>query len=274
MKIDRQHIITGYCIIFYALMIYKWGNGMFLYQVQPSFFYTREDLFTWVFMQTGIHQWLLNNKDGWIFFDIIFYSAPLLFLVISTKWKSLISAAAFYMLLVNWIYIQCYTLYPTTSIEGYTPWLFFPLVFMFSNKTTFSFLMEALRYFFLFFMLSAGIWKFIQGGIFNISQMSGVLLYQHNQMLTNSTGYWQTDFYYRLIQNPGVSWLLYAISAIIELCFMVGFFTKKYDKLLTVLFIIFLFADYIIMRIPYFEMLPFLLTMQLRKKHLNEGQSF
>lgn len=238
---------------------------MMMYQVQPLFFYTREDLFTWVFMQTGLHQWLLSNDAGWYFFDLIFYTAPLQLLIATYRWQKTIPAFAFYMLIVNWIYIQCYTLYPTTSIEGYTPWLLFPVAFMFCNEKTFSLLIDALRYFFLFFMFSAGSWKFIQGGILNIQEMSGVLLYQHSHQLTNSPSYWQTDFYYWLIQHETISWLLYAGANVIELIFIVGFFTKKYDRMLAALFIIFLIADYFIMRIPYFEMLPFLLTMQLNK---------
>lgn len=217
-------------------------------------------------MQTGIHRWLLNNKHGWYVFDIAFYAAPLLLLLVNYKKEKLISIGAAYMLVVNWVYIQCYTLYPTTSIEGYTPLVFFPALFMFNNEKTFSFLVDALRYFFLYFITSAALWKFIQGGIFNMNEMSGVLLYQHNQQLTNSPGYWQTDFYYWLIQHPGVSWCLYAAATIIELSFIIGFFTKKYDRLLAWLFIVFLIADYFIMRIPYFEMLPFLLTIQLNKK--------
>lgn len=267
----RKNIIAGYCIIFYALMMYKWCNGMMLYQVQPLFFYTREDIFTWVFMQAGLHQWLLNNPAGWYLSDILFYTAPLALLMAAYKKSSWIPALALYTLAVNWAYIQCYTLYPTTSVEGYTPWLFFPVVFMFSNEKTFALLIEALRYFFLFFMASAGLWKFIQGGIFNMHEMSGVLLYQHNQQLTNSPAYRQTEFYYYLIQHSTLSWFLYLLATLIELSFIIGFFTKKYDRQLAVLFIIFLIADYFLMRIPYFEMLPFLLVMQTAGRRNNDG---
>lgn len=268
---NRQHIIIGYCIIFYLLLLYKWSNGMMLYQAQPSFFYTREDLFTWVFMQTGIHKWLLNNQAGCILLDALFYSAPLLLFAISRLNQKLITAVALNMLLINWTYIQCYTLYPTTSIEGYTPWLFFPFAFLFNNKTSFALVVDALRYFFLFFMASAGIWKFIQGGIFNINEMSGILLFQHNQELTNSPGYWLSNFYYWLIQHQFISWALYLVATIIELTFLVGFFTKKYDRQLALLFILFLLADYFIMRIPYFEMLPFLLTMEIKKRKITDS---
>src|SRR5436190_17577130 len=141
-------------------MFYKWMNGLFLYQIEPAFFYTRQDLITWLFMQTGVHQWLLNNARGWILFDALFYSMPLLYLVIYNYAKKFSSIVAIAMLLVNWCYVQCYTLYPSNSIEAHIAWLLFPIAFIPQNKKTFQLLLEGLRYFFLYFFVSAGVWKF------------------------------------------------------------------------------------------------------------------
>src|SRR6476620_7192578 len=140
-------------------MLYKWMNGLFLYQIQPAFFYTRKDLVTWLFMETGIHQWLLNNHGGWSLFDMLFYSQPLLYLVTYKYVSKLASAVAVVMLLINWFYVQCYTLYPSNSIEGHIAWLFFPIVFIPEDKKTFILLFDGLRYFFIFFFSFPSIWK-------------------------------------------------------------------------------------------------------------------
>jgi len=42
------------------------------------------------------------------------------------------------------------------------------------------------------------------------------------------------------------------------------FFTKKYDRFLAMFFVLFLIADYYLMRIPYFELTPLLLTLLLK----------
>jgi len=261
--------VLWYCIIFYVLMLYKWLNGLFLYQSQPSFFYTRQDMFTWLFMQTGLHQWLLNNKQGWILFDVLFYSMPLLYLLVYKFKRSFAPFAAIIMFVINWCYIECYTLYPINSIEAQIAWLIFPVVFIPNKKETFTLLFEGLRYFLLFFFVSAAVWKFVQGGIFSINEMSGILLYQHNQMLTNSSGYWQTNMLYFLIQHPLFSYLLYLSATLLEGCFIIGFFTKKYDGLLAWLFVIFLIADYLVMRIPYFEVSALMLTLILKSSEIN-----
>ncbi|HWB25213.1 MAG TPA: hypothetical protein VG738_07025 [Chitinophagaceae bacterium] len=262
MERDRRYIITTlYCIIFYALMLYKYFNGMLLFQLQPSFFYNREDIFTWVFMQTGLHKWLLNNKTGCILFDVLFYTTPAIYLLHFRASRRTAYVSAMWMLIVNWAYVQCYTLYPSNSIEGHIAWLLFPLVFIARKDKTFWLLLDGLRYFFLFFFASAGLWKLRQGGAFDHLQMSGVLLYQHSQLLTNSPGYWQSKFIMWLVQHAWVSYILYLLATLVELSFITGFFTKKFDRVLVALFILFLIFDNLVMRIPYYEVLPLLLPL-------------
>lgn len=264
----RRQVINWFCVLFYVLMIFKWMNGLFLYQVQPFIFNLRFDLVTWTLMQTGIHQWLLENSVRWIVFDIIFYSMPLFFWLLSKRNEKAGSVVAIFMLVVNWTYIQCYTLYPTNSIESYTAWLLFPILFITTNLRSFYFILHGLRYFFLFFFASAGIWKLVQGGVFNAEQMGGVLLFQHKEFLTSSPTSWYREFVYWLISNSTISYLLYLLGTIIELIFITGFFTRRLDKWLVAGFLLFLTFNVLVMRIHYWEMTPFLLTLLFSKYSL------
>lgn len=257
----RNKIIAAYCIIFYVLMVYKWFNGMFLYQMDPYFFYTRKDVFTWLFMATRIHTFLLNNKAGLLVSDIFFYAAPLLFYFINRNFNKFAKPAAMVLLLINWLYVQCYTLYPTNSIEAHIGWLLFPVVFVPRNIKTAALLFDGLRYFFLFFFASAGIWKFVQGGIFNTHQMSNILLMQHKELLVATPEQWYAVFIRWLINHTSISYALYLMATILELCFIIGFFTKKHDKLLLFAFMLFLLFDHFFMRIPYYDIAPLALTL-------------
>jgi hypothetical protein len=236
---------------------------MWLFQVMPELFLNRFDAFTWIFMKTGIHQWLIHNPEGWMTFDTLFYSFPLIYFLSHNVFRTGSVLIAALMLIVNWVYVQCYTLYPTNSIEAHTAWLLFPVVFLVSNAKTFRLLVKGLRYFFLFFIASAGIWKIVNGGLFNTEQMSGVLLFQHADLLSNSTGYWQTVMIKWLIGHPQTGYALYVLATILEISFIVGFFTKRYDRLLIILFIVFLIFDQLVMRIPYYEVVPYLLTLRI-----------
>jgi len=236
---------------------------MWMFQMMPKLFLTRFDGFTWLFMRTGVHQWLVDNPQGWSLFDAMFYSMPLIYWLSHNVFRTGSTVVAALMLLVNWTYVQCYTLFPTNSIEAHTAWLLFPVVFLATQPKTFRLLMEGLRYFFLFFLVSAGLWKLYNGGFFNTDQMSGVLLYQHADLLSSSPGYWQTEMIQWLINHKAVGYILYIVATILELVFVVGFFTKKYDHLLIVGVFVFLVFDHLLMRIPYYEVLPYLITLRI-----------
>ena len=257
----RAAIIRSYTILFYVLAIYKWFTGMWLYQHDPFVFQTRFDGITWLIMQTRIHQFLLHQQGGFMLMDIFFYSMPLIYLQVYKKSRNYIGLAGFIMLVVNWFYVQVYTLYPTNSIEGHIGWLLFPVLFMMRGLGSFYYVFHGLRFFFLYFFVSAGFWKIYEGGLFNIGQMSNLLLYQHKEQLVSSAGHWYTDFIYWMVRNPVISYMLFLLSTLMELAFLTGFFTKRYDRWLLRVFLLFIVADLVIMKINYFEVLPFLLTL-------------
>ena len=262
---ERMKFTRLFVIIFYVLAAYKWLNGMWLYQMQPQFFNTRFDLSTWLFMQTGIHQWLLNNPAGWWLFDASFYTAPLLYWLLFRKNLRASALFSVLLLIINWLYVQCYVLYPTNSIEGYPGWLLIPFLLMTVRLRSFYFLMHGLRYFFLFFLFSAALWKVWQGGVFNGEQMSGILLLQHKEFLVAFPNSWYTQWIYWLVRHTSLSYLLYISATVLEALFVIGFFTTRFDRVLLLLFVLFLITDFVVMRIPYFEIIPLALPLLFSK---------
>lgn len=240
---------------------------MWLYQLEPFLFYTRNDFVTWLIMNTGIHRWFIGNQSADIFFDLLFYSAPILLFVSNRKARRLTPFIAGYMLVINWLYVQCYTLYPTTSIEGKTSWLLFPVIFLTREPAEFRLLVKALRYFFLFIFFSSGLWKFAQGGIFHLDQMSGILLEQHKDFLATSPDSGFSHFISWLIHHQDISYLLYLVTALIQVTFLAGFFTARYDRWLALTFCVFLVMDHLVMRITYYDITPFLLTLLIRDRY-------
>ena len=261
----RGKIIRAYVVLFYVLALFKWSTGMWLYQHDPFIFRTRFDGVTWLFMQTGLHQFLLQQKGGYMLMDIFFYSMPLLYYRVYRKIPRYMTAAGFVMLVVNWFYVQIYTLYPTNSLEGHVAWLLMPLLFMMKDLKSFYYVLQGLRYFFLYFFASAGLWKIYEGGLFNLSEMSNLLLFQHKEQLVSSPGHWFTEFIYWLVKHPAFSYALYVLATMAELVFIAGFFTKRWDRWLVTVFLAFVAADLLVMKINYFEVLPFLIPMYYAK---------
>lgn len=238
---------------------------MLLFQLQPHVFRIRFDMTTWLLMKSGVHTWLLDNPIGWITFDLAFYSMPLVYWIVYRSSAKVASIVSLGMLVINFVYVECYTLYPANSIESFTPWLLFPLLLMTQTLNSFYLVLNGLRYFFLYFLVSAAIWKIVQHGLFNPSEMGGILLYQHKEYLASSDN-WFTSFTYWLIKHQQLGHLLYWLAAILEFSFCLGFFTKKYDQILVTLFFLFIVMDILIMRISYWEISPFILTLFFAKK--------
>lgn len=268
----QSKFISWIVMLFYSLAAYKFLTGMWLFQLQPFEFLVKKDVTSWWFLQTGLHQWLLNNRLAAALMDIFFYSFPLIFWLFYKWKKALVPVVAVTWLIVNWLYIQTYVLFPTNSIEGHIAWLFLPVLFAFSNHLErFYYVMHALRYYFLFFFATAAIWKIRQGGLFNCEQMSGILLTQHKVFLVAWPNYWFTEVVYYLVQHKWLSFGLYLTATALELIFITGFFSKKYDRVLFGLFVLFLLFDFIVMRIPYFEVLPIAIVLLISNYKLEEA---
>jgi hypothetical protein len=94
--------------------------------------------------------------------------------------------------------------------------------------------------------------------------MSGILLMQHKEFLVASPQHW-------IIRNHYIGYFLFLASTVLELIFSIGFFTKKYDKQLFILFILFLIMDFIVMRINYFEVLSLALPLLFSKPTLKSS---
>jgi hypothetical protein len=239
----------------------KWWQGLWLFQFDPFMFTTRFDGTTWLFMQSGLHLFVLHYNWAAIVLDVLFYGFPAIYLIVYFNKPNIASKIAWIWLLVNWVYVQCYTLFPTNSIEAHIPWLLFPLLFCTVSLRSFYFVMQGQRYFFLYFFLSAGIWKLVNGGAFEPTQMSAILMDQHKDFLITSPDYWQSKIIYLLISMPLTAFALYWLGILIELSFIIGFFSRRYDRLLVVFFVLFLAFDHLLMRIPYIEVTPFLLPL-------------
>lgn len=257
----RHKVVKAYLLIFSLLALWKWLEGGWLYQYQPFVFQTRTDGTTWLFMRTGFHQWLISHPNMYLWADIFFYSMPFVWFWIDLRRPEKSWIAGCLMLVVNWIYVQVFTLYPTNSIEGHLAWLLMPLLFIMRGQKGFWLMLGGLRYVFLFFFFSAGVWKLYWGGVFVPRQLSFALTGQHAHFLTLSPNAAFTKFILWLIDHPQIGWLLYASATLTELFFVVGFFSKRWDRWLVVMFLLFLVLDHLIMRIAYYEMIPMVIPL-------------
>lgn len=266
---QQKQVVVLYLAITLLLFMDRWLNGMLMSQLFPSFFVTRMDVTSWAFMYTGVHTLFINNHTACVMADVLLIALPILYSILFFLHRSKIAVVTGCAIFIfNWIYVQCYVLYPSNSIEGHIGWLLFPIVLICYKPIDFSFALRFIRYVLLFFFASAGLWKIRNGGIFSIEEMSGILLFQHKEFLVTSPGSALSSFYYWLIAHSVIGYCLYMAGTLLELTFLAGFFTKRFDKLLLILFFVFLVFDILIMRIKYWEILYLVIPLFFSKKEL------
>jgi hypothetical protein len=116
-------------------------------------------------------------------------------------------------------------------------------------------------------MMSAALWKIGRGNLTNINHFGHILFNQHIYELIASKNNLHTHIISYLIVNSTLSYGLYLAATISEFIFVIGFFTKKYDRYLMLIFILFFSMDYVLMDLNFVELSVLLLTfVPLKKK--------
>lgn len=114
------------------------------------------------------------------------------------------------------------------------------------------------RYYGLFFMASAALWKWCRGNIFYDDQMLHIL---QSQLANNLWDY--PDSFRRVYFSGGSSYLPFLLlaAASIQLFFLIGFFSKRLDDALFVLFVAFMLLNWLLMDIISLELWIWLFTL-------------
>ena len=86
----------------------------------------------------------------------------------------------------------------------------------------------------------------------------------HTDLLTGTCKSLSCRFYSWLIAHPAPSQTLYIAGALLEASFLIGFFTRRFDRWLILLAAVFVVADLLVMRIPYWTILLGSLTLWIR----------
>ncbi len=231
------------------LWVARYVQGFLLHQLQDAPFVDVEaDNFFWLwhglyFVQWSIHNyWLAVGLDiGWLVLAIIGMAGK-------NRWWS---KFLFVLIFIN--YFVCYNSVATHHEHTLIGFLFLLPLLVIKKPTNFVLSFASLRYYVLFAMSSAGIWKLSRGGAFVSGQMSEILKRQHIDYLISYPDNTYTHFIQFLINNIQIADIIWWTALSIELFFLIGFLTKRLDGLLGYLFLLFFVGDYLIMDINFIE---------------------
>lgn len=228
-------------LIEFFLFIFSGVSFQGLYQV--AYFNFGIDPIYWLFFLLQIPQFIYSHHlIGWIL-DISI--STLLLYSVFIKEKKIITWIIFSLLMLYYV-----SLTATLGHRNYQTGFFITIIpFLFSNSTNRKYGFEGIRYFYIFFYFSSGIFKIINHGIFDPFMMTTNLKQQFNSYFLESNLSWRTALNLFLIKHWKVSSFLFCTTVFLESFFIIGFFTKKWDYILGILLICFHFSNWIIMDI-------------------------
>ncbi len=263
--------------IIYLFLLGSWllrlYQGVLLYQLAgASFVSVKADNSFWIYHALQIPEYILGNQFLGLFLDLIWLILSISGLISKSGRKK--------GLLMFAVFINYYIIYHSVAthhehtLNGI---LFMLLLITISNNKTFILCFEALRYYVLFVMFSAFLWKLFRGSLFEAGQMSEILKHQHIEYITSYPDSGYSNFICYFISKPIISNLLWYMGWITEMIFIVGFFTKKYDRWLGILFLAFFVMNYILMNLCFIEFCIFLIVFwpwRLQYEDITDNQLY
>ena len=255
---ERELQIKAYFVFGIAMYICFYhfiSNSMLAQMQQPTFIFEQKEWVYQLFQASGIAQFITAHSLGSSVFDI----SLLIFTIAFLQSRKQIFAVLFSLVALN--YFLTYNLVTGHHYHGLVGLLVISLPFWFKNEQRFNFAWEAARYYLLYIFASAALWKILRGSAFYHDQLSNILKAQAIDLLLQNPDNYKAHFAQYLISHTGISHVLLLANVVLQLSFLTGFFTKKYDMILFWLAITFVVANYYVMGIISFELLILNLTL-------------
>ncbi|NNE26779.1 MAG: hypothetical protein HKN09_08040 [Saprospiraceae bacterium] len=252
----RKYYLVYFCILFFLFQLLRSLNGLCLSQLGDAFiFQTRQDPLLWVFTAVGIPSFIIHNIWLCGFLDALIFLLPVM-LYFTQKKKHFHLAWVFFLL--YGVYLLIAFAYPTLSIRKYLGLALVILIFSANSEIKYHRLIKYFRYYVCFIFVSAALWKMTRGTLFDGAQFSTILITQHFDHNLFFPDHISTRLASFFIGHNNIAYIFYIIVGLFQLSFLLGFFTRKYDKFLALAMILFVIGDFLIMRIEYWEFGVFL----------------
>ncbi len=255
---NKEYKLKAFLVFGVALLILAYrffSHALFTGMLNPVYSFQQKETWYHILLASNLPQFITDNYLLSVILDLSLFIFPILFFL---SWKQ-IWAIAFSTVVL--IYFFTFNLVTGHHYHGLVGLILITIPFWTKNETRFNLLWEAVRYYWLYIFASAALWKILRGSVFYTEQLSNILKWQQLDLLLQQPDSFQAQVAQYLISNPQVSHGVLVVNVLVQLSFVVGFFTKKFDTMLFVLAIIFCAANYFVMSIVSIELLMLNLTL-------------
>ena len=244
-----------FCVILADLVFAAFSNTL-IHQLQaPVLKFPYLDPTFWLVHILKIPGFISSNFYVAWFWDIVLFASCTGVIIFPQKKWLLAVFIVFYF--VYYIIFNSYGLHHTHSL---IPFLITPLAFLFTKKS-FSFAWQGLRYFLLFSYSAAFLWKFFRFSWLQSSQ--GILIVKKNltPYLFFNPNTFMAEIYWWFLNHPFLTETIFLAGFILEGVFIIGFFTRKYDKALFIISLLLPLGFWFLADAVFYEMLVLSLTL-------------
>lgn len=254
---EKKRIARVVFALTFASLVLSFFSNTLLHQLrQPVLKYPYVDLTYWVMHYLQIPELITGNFWLACLFDLALFAFCILCFMYPEKRWCIWSFIALYF--VYFITFNTFGGHHTNHKIGF---LLIAIPFTVSNYKSFNFLWQGLRYFLLFAYVDAFLWKFVRMAWLHADQ--GMLIMKKNQAayLYFESDTVQAGLYRWLLLHPALVSGTYIAGVIMEGLFLIGFFTRKYDKFLLILSILLPLGFWFTADAYFFELLILSITL-------------
>jgi hypothetical protein len=247
-RFQFQQIYFLLVLLWYVCM---WYNSVLFSQLNDSPLTTvQNDLTYFLLYKIHFFDLVTHSPTASLIFDVsllLSILCSLIFSTIKTFPKIFIVLYGYYFL----------TVFFYSGSHGHwvgllmTCWLFWA-----NTDKKFAIFFEFIRYYVLFHFVSAGFYKIAHSGLYHVEGFAKTIFSQNILVIFENLNSWHSKLVIYLSESPMLSYGLLIGGTLLELSFLIGFFTKKFDVLLFVLVVVFMLSCYYFMHIIFYEM-PF-----------------
>ena len=271
--ISQQKYTRYFFLLFILFLLVRMQDGLFLSQLGDlPINAPRIDPFIWFMHAIGLPQFIIQSGISIVLDSaIVVLPMVILFYSFSKKWlprKLILFHAILFFFYVAFVYC-----FPTLSLRKYLGLVLIPFAFTFDKESRYIAYLKLMRFYAIFIFVSASIWKIARGHVWDSSHMHHILKAQHIDNIVHAPSHISSSLASFFIGHPAWSTILIWSAVMSQLIFGIGFFTRKYDRWLGILLIVFVAMDYLIMRIEYWEFLVFLPLFYMPKSNTDVASS-
>lgn len=266
---ERQRAILARIVFGWVLvaLLWRWASSGMLSQLEmPVLGNAYKDLTFWLFELLRIPATLTGTHGIALGFDL----ALTLTVALAIAFPQRTLFPRIYCALIL-CYFVTHTTYANHHYRPIIGLLVAGVPFAFRSLDRMSWLFDALRYYILFVYASAGLYKVFRGSLFNRDQMTGIIEGTQLDLFLADPDGWHAQLFTWLLQNEWAGWALFALATLLELVFLVGYFTRRYDVWLFVTAISLHIGFWSTMRFFAFELIVLDLTLLPWRRMLASG---